>query len=130
MVIQLQLRRGIAALWTAVNPVLASGEMGAETDTGKFKIGDGVHTWSLLSYSSGTIGIQGIPGLVIQGEQGEPGEDSLIPGPPGISVTGAQGATGLIFQGPDGEPGEDSYIQGQRGTTGATGPASFVPMVE
>jgi peptidoglycan hydrolase CwlO-like protein len=30
--------------------VLAAGEIGFETDTGKFKIGDGTNTWSLLKY--------------------------------------------------------------------------------
>jgi hypothetical protein len=98
MVIQLQLRRGPAALWTSVNPILASGEPGTETDTGKFKVGDGVTNWSLLSYSSGTIGVQGIPGLVIEGPEGQPGEDSWIPGPPGppgpVGPQGLPGGTG------------------------------------
>ena len=33
----IQLRRGTAAEWSAANPVLASGEIGLETDTGLFK---------------------------------------------------------------------------------------------
>ena len=39
--IQFQFRRGTASQWTSANPVLAAGEMGIETDTDKFKIGDG-----------------------------------------------------------------------------------------
>jgi len=47
---QLQFRRGTAAQWTAANPVLAAGEMGLETDTTKFKVGDGTTAWNSLSY--------------------------------------------------------------------------------
>lgn len=43
-----KLRRGTSAQWTAANPVLSSGEPGLETDTRKFKIGDGVTTWAQL----------------------------------------------------------------------------------
>lgn len=46
----MQQRRGTASQWTTANPVLAAGEIGFETDTGKFKIGDGTNTWSLLKY--------------------------------------------------------------------------------
>jgi hypothetical protein len=51
--VRIQLRRGTAAEWSAVNPVLAAGEMGLETDTGDFKFGDGSTAWSGLSYSLG-----------------------------------------------------------------------------
>ena len=49
----IQTRRDIAANWTAVNPILADGEKGFETDTGQEKIGDGVSLWTLLPYISG-----------------------------------------------------------------------------
>jgi hypothetical protein len=52
MAVQIQLRNDTAANWTAANPVLAQGEMGLETDTRLFKIGDGVKTWSQLSYGA------------------------------------------------------------------------------
>jgi hypothetical protein len=45
-----RLRRDTAAEWTRVNPVLADGEPGYEKDTRKLKIGDGVSTWTTLSY--------------------------------------------------------------------------------
>lgn len=48
----MQQRRGTAAQWTSVNPVLASGEIGFESDTNKFKIGNGVAVWSALSYAA------------------------------------------------------------------------------
>ena len=45
-----KLRNGTAAAWTAANPVLLAGEMGIETDTRRYKIGDGSTAWSSLSY--------------------------------------------------------------------------------
>jgi hypothetical protein len=50
---QIQVRRDAAASWSATNPTLASGEIGVETDTGKFKIGNGSSTWTGLTYSGG-----------------------------------------------------------------------------
>lgn len=44
------LRRDSAANWSNVDPVLSNGEIGLETDTGKFKIGNGVSTWEALLY--------------------------------------------------------------------------------
>lgn len=55
MAIQIQLRHDTAANWTSVNPILAIGEMGVETDTSQFKIGDGVSAWSVLAYG-GLVG--------------------------------------------------------------------------
>jgi len=51
--IQIQTRRDTAAGWTAANPVLASGELAFETDTGQFKFGDGTKSWTALSYAGG-----------------------------------------------------------------------------
>lgn len=39
-----------AAQWVSSNPVLAEGVFGVETDTMKFKIGDGVTQWNALAY--------------------------------------------------------------------------------
>jgi hypothetical protein len=47
---QIKLRRDTAANWTSVNPILATGEPGLETDTLKLKYGDGVRNWNALSY--------------------------------------------------------------------------------
>ncbi len=46
----IQHKRGTSSNWTSSNPTLAVGEIGYETDTGKFKIGNGTSTWSALSY--------------------------------------------------------------------------------
>lgn len=47
---RIQIRRGTAAAWTAANPVLAAGERGFESDTGKAKTGDGSTAWTGLAY--------------------------------------------------------------------------------
>ena len=46
----MQQRRGTAAQWTAADPVLNVAEIGYESDTGKFKIGDGTNHWEDLNY--------------------------------------------------------------------------------
>lgn len=47
----IQYRRGTASQWTTANPTLAAGEPGFETDTGKYKIGDGTKNWATLGYA-------------------------------------------------------------------------------
>lgn len=51
MTTRIKLRRDIAANWTQNNPVLAEGEPGLETDTGKVKYGNGTTPWNSLDYS-------------------------------------------------------------------------------
>jgi hypothetical protein len=58
MAINIQFRRGTASEWTAANPTLAVAEFGVETDTDKFKLGDGATAWTSLAYG----GIQGPAG--------------------------------------------------------------------
>ena len=68
----IQFRRGAAQTWNTVNPVLSAGEPGYETDSGKFKLGDGTKTWTQLSYASDATDLTGggeIDGnLVITGD--------------------------------------------------------------
>lgn len=54
----IQFRRDTAANWTSANPILAQGELGFETDTSKYKLGDGSTAWNSLSYGalSGAVG--------------------------------------------------------------------------
>jgi hypothetical protein len=60
MAVQIQMRRGTASQWQSSNPTLASGEWGLETDTDKFKIGNGTDAWnSITTYSSLGIGTAG-----------------------------------------------------------------------
>ena len=50
MATTIQIRRDNSANWTANNPILANGEQGYETDTGKMKIGNGSTDWNTLAY--------------------------------------------------------------------------------
>ena len=52
MSVIIQLRGDTAANWTSVNPILAEREFALETDTRKYKIGDGTTYWTGLTYSS------------------------------------------------------------------------------
>ena len=52
MPVQIQFRRDTAAAWTAANPTLAAGELGLETDTSFYKIGNGSTAWTSLAYGS------------------------------------------------------------------------------
>ncbi len=66
MAIQIQFRRGLATEWTTINPILAEGELGIETDTELFKIGNGLLNWDDLPYGG------------IQGPQGDTGLQGLV----------------------------------------------------
>lgn len=46
----IRLRRDTAANWASANPVLALGEPGLETDTLKWKVGDGTTAFNTLDY--------------------------------------------------------------------------------
>ena len=104
MTARLQNRRDTAANWTTNNPTLAQGEIGYETDTTKFKIGDGATAWNSLAYAyaAGATGPTGSTGPV--------------------GATGPTGATGVA--GPTGPTGPTGATgpTGSTGATGATGP--------
>jgi hypothetical protein len=53
---KIQVRRDTAANWTTNNPVLADGEPGFESDTGKLKIGNGTSNYSTLTSIGGSSG--------------------------------------------------------------------------
>ena len=57
MAVQIQFRRDSTANWASANTVLAVGEMGIDTTTNQFKIGNGSTAWNSLSYApiSGTV---------------------------------------------------------------------------
>jgi hypothetical protein len=52
-----QLKRGTAARWAEVNPILAQGEPGFVYDENRLKIGDGVTPWNNLPYLDGKKGV-------------------------------------------------------------------------
>ena len=57
MAVQIQFRRGAGSAWASANTILAEGEVGINTTTNQFKIGDGTTGWNSLSYApiSGTV---------------------------------------------------------------------------
>jgi hypothetical protein len=57
----IKLRRDTASNWATVNPTLASGEPGLETDTLRIKYGNGSTAWNSLSYSAGGSGGATVP---------------------------------------------------------------------
>ena len=54
----IKVRRGTEAQWNSADPVLAAGEIGLESDTNKFKFGDGSTLWSNLAYAGGGEGAE------------------------------------------------------------------------
>jgi hypothetical protein len=50
MATRIQLRRDTSENWNSLNPTLFQGEVGYETNTGKFKIGNGSSAWTALDY--------------------------------------------------------------------------------
>jgi hypothetical protein len=65
-------KRGNAADWKNVNPILAEAEPGYELDTGKLKIGNGKTAWNNLQYFGGeaTLSVDG-KSLVLSGSKAE-----------------------------------------------------------
>ena len=72
MAVQIQFRNDTAANWTSADPILAQGELGLESDTSQFKIGNGVDSWEELAYG----GVSGADGEV--GPPGEPNFSSFL----------------------------------------------------
>ena len=128
----IQMRRGTAAEWTSVNPLLAQGEIGTELDTHKWKCGDGVLRWSALPYVTGGPGPKGDPGPAgAQGPAGATGAQGPagVKGDPGaVGPSGPAGAAGSA--GPQGDVGPQGVAgpagaqgpKGDKGDTGAAGP--------
>jgi len=87
---RIQMRRDTKANWLSVDPVLARGEFGVETDTNQFKIGDGVRPYSQLDYMT-----EGPPGPAGEdGQDGAPGQDGQDGAPGQDGQDGAQGEQG------------------------------------
>ncbi|MFA6509926.1 MAG: hypothetical protein WCV62_05675 [Candidatus Peribacteraceae bacterium] len=73
----IQFRRGTAAAWTAADNVLAAGEPGYETDTGNWKIGDGLTHWTTLKYQPYRFPTTIVGGLTGDGTGSISGFDNL-----------------------------------------------------
>ena len=69
MATRIQLRRDTASNWTSVDPTLAVGELGYETDTGKMKLGDGSTSWTSLGYYYFTADLADLSDVTISSAQ-------------------------------------------------------------
>lgn len=104
-----QFRRDTGANWSSANPVLAAGEMGINTTTMLFRIGDGTTAWNSLT-DVGGVGPKGD-----KGDKGDTGSAGLT----AYQVAVANGYTGTVTQwldslvgpqGPKGDKGDDGTI--------------------
>lgn len=59
--VKIQVRNDLAEQWAIANPFLSDGEPGAESDTGRLKIGNGQDRWLDLPYVGGGSGGGGNP---------------------------------------------------------------------
>lgn len=107
-----KLRGGTAAEWTAANPVLAEREPGVETDTGRFKIGDGSTAWTALPYAVGGDGPAGPANILSIGtvDGGATAE---------ATITGTAPAQTLNLTLPKGDKGSGVAITGSVATYAA-----------
>ncbi len=102
---RIQFRRGTAAAganqWT--NQVLSAGEVGYETDSGRFKIGDGLTAWDSLEYAALTS-TDFVAGSGVTLSSGTNGStltiSSIINAGSGISVAEASGVYTISLSDP------------------------------
>lgn len=96
LTVKIQLRRDTAANWTANNPILSAGEVAftsdvfyTGTDQQRFKIGDGVQTWTQLDYVP--EGGAGFPEHLYLTVVNKTGDNLLASGYKVVKVIDAQG---------------------------------------
>ena len=95
---KIQLRRDTSTNWTANNPILAAGEVAftsdvfyTGTDQQRFKIGDGVQTWSQLDYVPEGSGGTSYPEHLYLTVVNKTGDNLLASGYKVMKVIDAQG---------------------------------------
>ncbi len=76
----IQFRSGTAAQWTSSGRVLREGEPGFESDTGRFKIGNGVSAWPQLPYVGSGLDVSSVEELeeTLEGVYVEQGPDDNV----------------------------------------------------
>lgn len=67
-----KLKRGTAARWAEVNPILEQGEPGFVYDQNRLKIGDGVTHWNDLPYIDGKREVSNFETSMEFPEEGDP----------------------------------------------------------
>ena len=127
------MRRGLSGDWTTADPTLAAGEWGLETNTDKFKIGDGSTAWTSLDYSSVGIGTAGgtFAGTVNFGADGTGQDVNFYSGTGGdhmkwdaseeqLVITGTAGTVALSVADGNALFADDVTITGSLTVNGAT----------
>ena len=98
---KIQLRHDTAANWKLhEDVVLLAGERGVETDTNKFKFGDGTKAWSELPYAGTQIKVVGEGDVIVGAEVNAAGELVLTKGK--LLDTTVQMSDDFVFTAPVG----------------------------
>lgn len=124
-----QQRTDTAANWTATDPVLLAGEMGVESDTRKFKFGNGTSKWSELDYvnTAGGTGEKGDKGdkgdTGATGAPGADGKDGVSIGTVSATVDNSTGTPAVTVSATDKDNAKNLTLAftGLKGETGAAG---------
>ncbi len=82
--VRIQVRRGTEAQWALVNPILAAGEVGLESDTNYFKFGTGSTAWNALPYANEPLSD-------LENRVGAYLEDNLLGQPNGVASLDSNG---------------------------------------
>lgn len=82
--VRIQVRRGTEAQWALVNPILAAGEVGLESDTNYFKFGTGSTAWNALPYANEPLSD-------LENRVGAYLEDELLGQPNGVASLNSSG---------------------------------------
>jgi hypothetical protein len=118
--VRIQVRRGTASQWSTTNPVLAAGEMGVETDTNKFKFGNGTATWSALSYANAdTAGITEISQDAI---------NAALDMGTGLTKTYNDGANTITIAINDAVWANRAYVDSAVSALGNTADSTYIPL--
>jgi hypothetical protein len=109
MAVVIQLRGDTSTNWTSVNPVLAERELGLETNTGLYKIGDGILSWNLLPYTA----LRQIDDATIINFENQNIPSSPAAGTLNVFARSLAGRMALRMQGPSGlsTPLQPSFFQ-------------------
>ena len=92
-------RYDTAANWTGANPTLLAGEIGIESDTLRWKVGNGSTAWTSLAYIPGLT--YGTARQLLQTNSGATGAEwtSNVDIPGTLDVTGTSTLDGMVLIG-------------------------------
>ena len=118
--VRIQVRRGTASQWTSVNPILAAGEMGVESDTNLFKFGNGSSTWTALAYANNSD--------VAIGEISQDAINTALTMGAGLSKTYNDGANTITINVDSNVVALKSYVDAQVSGLANTLDTDYIPL--